>query len=146
MSLSVYKNIIGNEFDEANCNINIKMRKLIYIIAILTIVSCSGKEHRPKGVIPHEKMALILSEIYLAEYKATHLGLKNDSAKEVLRHYELKIYEDHDTNDSIYKESFKYYLEHPDQLENIYDIVIDTVSLREQVLNVNNKRDNFDRQ
>ncbi|WKK74506.2 DUF4296 domain-containing protein [Marivirga salinae] len=146
MSLSVYKNIIGNEFDEANCNINIKMRKLIYIIAILTIVSCSGKEDRPKGVISHEKMALILSDIYLAEYKATHIDLKNDSAKEVLRHYELKIFEDHNTNDSIYKESFKYYLENPDQLETIYDIVIDTVSLREQVLNENKKRDKFDRQ
>ncbi|RUA35586.1 MAG: hypothetical protein DSY77_02375 [Bacteroidetes bacterium] len=117
------------------------MRKLTYIIAILIIVSCSGKEELPKGVIPPEKMAVILSDIYVAEYKATQIGLKNDSAKQVLRHYELKIFEDHETNDSIYKESFKYYLEHPDQLEAIYDIVIDTVSLRNQVNNAKNKRD-----
>lgn len=141
MSLSVYKNIIGSEFDEANCNINIKMRKLIYIIAILTIVSCSGKEERPKGIIPPEKMAVILSDIYMAEHKVSNIGLKQDSSKVVLRHYELKIFEDHSTNDSIYKESFKYYLEHPDQLETIYDIVIDTVSLRDQVKNANTKRE-----
>ncbi len=121
--------------------LSIKMRKLTYIIAILIIVSCSGKEELPKGVIPPEKMAVILSDIYVAEYKATQIGLKNDSAKQVLRHYELKIFEDHETNDSIYKESFKYYLEHPDQLEAIYDIVIDTVSLRNQVNNAKNKRD-----
>ncbi|WP_375581425.1 DUF4296 domain-containing protein [Marivirga tractuosa] len=111
------------------------MRKLIYIIAILTIVSCSGKEERPKGVIAPEKMAVILSDIYLAEHKAANIGLTQDSAKVVLRHYELKIFEDHNTNDSIYKESFKYYLDHPATLEAVYDIVIDTVSLREQVEN-----------
>lgn len=139
--LSVYKNIIGNDFDEANCNINIKMRKLIYIIAILTILSCSGKEERPKGVIPPEKMAVLLSDIYVAEHKASNIGLKYDSSKIVLRHYELKIFEDHNTNDSIYKESFKYYLEHPDQLETIYDMVIDSVSLRDQVNNAYRKRE-----
>lgn len=121
------------------------MRKLTYIIAILTIVSCSGKEERPKGVIPPEKMALILSDIYFAEYKATHIGLKNDSAEKILRHYELKIFEDHETNDSVYKESFKYYLEHPNQLEAVYDIVIDTVSLRDQVSNANSNTENKNR-
>lgn len=121
--------------------LSIKMRKLSYIIAILIIVSCSGKEERPKGIIPPEKMAVILSDIYLAEFKASKIGLKQDSSKIVLRHYELKIFEDHNTNDSIYKESFKYYLEHPDQLEKIYDIVIDTVSLRNQVNNAKNQRD-----
>ena len=117
------------------------MRKLIYIIAILTIVSCSGKEERPKGVIPPEKMALILTDIYFTEYKVVNIGLKQDSAKLVFRHYELKIFEDYNTNDSIYKESFKYYLEHPDKLESIYDIVIDSVSLRDQVKNAKRDRD-----
>ncbi|WP_041649417.1 DUF4296 domain-containing protein [Marivirga tractuosa] len=116
------------------------MRKLSYIIAILIIVSCSGKEERPKGVIPPEKMAIILSDIYLAEHKASNIAVRQDSSRIILRHYELKIFEDHDTNDSIYKESFKYYLEHPEQLETIYDIVIDTVSLRNQVNEANNLR------
>jgi hypothetical protein len=133
LSLSVYKNIIGNDFDEAKCNITIKMRKLIYIIAILTIVSCSGKEERPKGILAPEEMAIILSDIYLAEHKASNIGLVQDSAKVVLKHYELKIFDDRNTTDSIYKKSFQYYLDHPDKLEAIYDIVIDTVSLREQI-------------
>jgi hypothetical protein len=144
LSLSVYKNIVGNEFDKVDCNINNKMRKLTYIIAILTIVSCTGKEERPKGIIAPEKMAVILSDIYLAEYKVSNIGLKKDSAKVVLRHYELKIFEDNNTNDSTYKESFKYYLEHPDRFETVYDIVIDSVSLRDQVQNAN-KNKNRDR-
>jgi len=135
LSFSVSKNTFGNDFDKANRNINIKMRKLTYIIAILTILSCSGKEDRPKGILAPEKMAIVLSDIYLAEHKASSIGLTEDSSKVVLHHYELKIFEEHNTNDSIYKESFKYYLDHPDKLESVYDIVIDTISLREQVEN-----------
>lgn len=139
MSFSVSIFTIGNDFDIVSRNINIKMRKLIYILAILTIVSCSGKKQAPKGVIPAEKMAVILSDIYLSEFKISSVNIRNDSAKKVMRNYELKIFEEHGTNDSIYKESFKYYLENPDQLEAIYDIVIDTVSLREQVFNAKSK-------
>ncbi|WKK80928.1 DUF4296 domain-containing protein [Marivirga arenosa] len=111
------------------------MKNLIYILTILAIVSCSGKEERPKGILSEEKMALILSDIYYAEYKANNINVGPDSAETVLRHYELKIFEDHGTNDSVYKESFKYYLEYPQKLEKVYDIVIDTVSLREQIQN-----------
>ncbi|HET8859140.1 DUF4296 domain-containing protein [Marivirga sp.] len=116
------------------------MRKLIYIITILIIVSCSGKEEVPKGVIAPEKMAEILSDIYLAEHKVNNVRIKQDSAQIVMRHYELKIFEDHNTTDSIYKESFKYYLDNPIKLESIYDIVIDSISLKEQVKNAQGLR------
>ena len=133
MLASVSTITFGNNFDEANCNYTVKMRKLIYIITIITIVSCSGKEQRPKGILSEEKMAVILSDIYYAEYKAANINISPDSSKTVLRHYELKIFKDHNTTDSIYKESFPYSLDHPAKLESVYDIVIDTISLREQV-------------
>lgn len=116
------------------------MRKLIYPVAILIIVSCTQKDDIPKGVLPPEKMANILAQIYEAEHKATNIGLKYDSSKIVMRHYELKIFEENNTSDSIYKESFSYYLENPQKLELVYDIVIDSMSLREQVLDANRQK------
>lgn len=118
------------------------MRKLTYLVAILIIVSCTQKNEIPKGILPPEKMANILSQIYEAEHKATNIGLKYDSQKVVLRHYELMILEQNNTNDSIYKESFTYYLEHPEKLETVYDIVIDSMSLREQVIEANREKAN----
>ncbi len=118
------------------------MRNLTYLIAILIIVSCTQKNDVPKGVIPPEKMANILSEIYTAEHKASNIGLKFDSSKIVMRHYELKIFDENNTNDSIYKQSFAYYLENPSKLESVYDIVIDSLSLREQVLEANKNKAN----
>ncbi|GAA5037557.1 hypothetical protein GCM10011506_34040 [Marivirga lumbricoides] len=118
------------------------MRKLTYLVAILIIVSCTQKNEIPKGILPPEKMANILSQIYEAEHKATNIGLKYDSQKVVLRHYELMILEQNSTTDSIYKESFTYYLEHPEKLETVYDIVIDSMSLREQVMDANREKAN----
>lgn len=118
------------------------MRKLTYLVAILIIVSCTQKNEIPKGILPPEKMANILSQIYEAEDKATSIGLKYDSQKVVLRHYELMILEQNNTNDSVYKESFTYYLEHPQKLETVYDIVIDSMSLREQVIEANREKAN----
>ena len=109
------------------------MRKLLYLFAILIIVSCSKKQDSTKGILPPDQMAIIIAEIYHAEHKATNVGLRYDSSKKVLKHYELKIFEQYGTTDSVYKESFKYYLENPQALETVYDIVIDTLSLREQV-------------
>jgi hypothetical protein len=118
------------------------MRNLIYLTAILTIVSCTQKDDIPKGVLQPAKMANILAEIYEAEHKATNIGLKYDSSKVVMRHYELKIFEENNTTDSIYKQSFSYYLEHPDKLELVYDIVIDSMSLREQIFDANRQKAN----
>ncbi len=118
------------------------MRKLIYLVAILIIVSCTQKDGVPKGVLPPEKMANIIAEIYEAEHKATNIGLKYDSSKVVMRHYELKIFEENNTSDSIYKQSFAYYLENPEKLELVYDIVIDSMSLREQIFDANRQKAN----
>ena len=118
------------------------MRKLTYLVAILIIVSCTQKNEIPKGILPPEKMANIIAEIYEAEHKATNIGLKYDSQKIVLRHYELMILEQNNTTDSIYKESFTYYLENPEKLETVYDIVIDSMSLREQVMEANREKAN----
>ncbi|MBK6264150.1 DUF4296 domain-containing protein [Marivirga sp. S37H4] len=116
------------------------MRNLSYLVAILIIVSCTQKNEVPKGVLPPEKMANILSEIYIAENKVSNIGLRHDSSKVVMRHYELKIFDDNNTTDSIYKESFAYYLENPTKLEAVYDIVIDSMSLKEQVIEANRKK------
>ncbi|MBL0766294.1 DUF4296 domain-containing protein [Marivirga atlantica] len=115
-------------------------KTLLFVFTILIIVSCSKKESVPNGIIPPEKMAQIIAEIYNAEYKVSHVGLKHDSTKVVFRHYELKIFEDFNVSDSIYKKSFAYYLENPNELESVYDIVIDSLSLQEQVREAENRK------
>ncbi len=114
-------------------------KSILFIFAILIIVSCSKKENVPNGIISPAKMASIIADIYNAEYTVQHAGIPTDSSKLMFRHYELKIFEDYGVNDSIYKNSFTYYLEHPEMLESVYDIVIDSLSLQDQLREVARK-------
>lgn len=109
------------------------MRYKILIIASIIICSCSGKNDVPNGILDKEQMANVLIDIYDAEYKAQHVGVNYDSSKVLFRHYELKILEEHGINDSVYRKSFAYYLDNPIEFESVYDIVIDSLSLQEQV-------------
>jgi len=110
-----------------------KNKLLFLILAILIISSCSEKENVPNGIIPPPEMAHIITKIYNAEHKVGQIRIPQDSSEEVFRHFELMIYEDHSITDSIYKKSFRYYLEHPEMLESIYDIVIDSLSIQDQI-------------
>ena len=111
------------------------MIKPIFLsLAIITILSCTEKKSVPDGVIPPVKMAQIISEIYMAEYKAKNVGVKADSIQKLFQHYEMRTYEQFNTSDSLYKTSFEYYLNYPEKLESIYDMVIDSLSLKQQVI------------
>lgn len=113
------------------------IKQILISIAIITIVSCTEKKSVPDGIIPPTKMAQIISEIYLSEYKAKNIGLKPDSAKELYNHYEMRTYDKFNTTDSAYKISFEYYLNNPAKLESVFDMVIDSLSLQEQILEKN---------
>ena len=114
----------------------INMKNLyLYTVLILFFSACNSEDAEKEGVIPPVEMADIISDIYLAEYKSSHLGLHQDSMEVLFRHYELQTYDEHGVNDSIYKASFAYYIDHPRQLEKIYDMIIDSLSLNQQIRN-----------
>ncbi len=79
-------------------------------------------------------MAVFLKDLYLLESKVKDLKLKKDSAKVIYDYYEKKLYEEHQMNDSTYRESFKYYLDDIDQLNDIYSIITDSLSLEERLV------------
>lgn len=111
-----------------------KINYFIFLFAIIAICSCSKKNDLPKGVINIDKMAMYLVDIYEAEAKVTAMRVKKDSAAILFRHYELQIQEKYGLNDSTYRHSYKYYLDNPHLLEKAYDIVIDSLGVRERLL------------
>ncbi|MFQ3213277.1 MAG: hypothetical protein ACJAT1_001396 [Marivirga sp.] len=109
-------------------------KHILFSLAIITILSCTEKKTEPDGIITPIKMAEIISEIYISEYKVRNVGVKADSIATLFHHYEMRTYEQYNTTDSLYKASFEHYLNYPEQLESIYDMVIDSLSLKQQVL------------
>lgn len=102
------------------------------LICFIGFVSC--KDDRPKGILSEDKMTAILIDIYLGEGKVTRLNLKRDSSLIVFKLYEQKIYEKHQVDREAYEKSMSYYYDHPDEMEVIYDAVMDSLNMKEQQL------------
>ena len=96
------------------------------------MVACAKKKGE-EAVLPPQKMAAFLVDVYIAESRVEKATLNRDSAIKLFIPYEQLIMKKHGISDSLLKHSYQYYMEHPRDYEKIYDAVIDTLSLREQL-------------
>ena len=78
-----------------------------------------------------------MKDIYILQEQIKELDLSDDSSKVIFTHYEKNLFEKHQMDDSIYKESFKYYMDDVDGLARIYEIIADSLALEEKLINAN---------
>ena len=97
------------------------------------LTSCI-KDKAPQGILSKPQMVDWMIDIYLAEARTQLIPISRDSAYKLFAPYQDSLLYRKGISDSVLKESYKYYLEHPTDLETIYDNVIDSLSLREQRL------------
>ncbi|MBX2917329.1 MAG: DUF4296 domain-containing protein [Cyclobacteriaceae bacterium] len=110
-----------------------RIKNFLVILFMLAGVACQRKT-RPPGVLSPEEFSQILVELYLAEARMNSTALQRDSAIKLFAAYEGKLFGHFNLPDSTLLKTQQYYVDHPQQLEKIYDSVIDTLSLREKKL------------
>ena len=93
-------------------------------------VSCAEK--KPEGILSKAEMVQIMEELYIMEEKINQLALSRDSAKQVFKVMEERVFESTAVDDTLFRKSFDYYMEHPREMELIYTALVDTLQLREQ--------------
>lgn len=103
---------------------------------MVSLTACTRETTIPDHVMAQDQMVPFLIDIHLAEAKIKVLKLHHDSSMVFYRKLEDDIYEKHHISDSIYKESYDYYMNHPDLLLEIYERVIDSLSLKEKVMSI----------
>lgn len=106
------------------------IRMFIFSALLFWMASCGKKT--PEGILSKEEMVQIMEELYIAEEKVNQLALPRDSAKEVAMVMTTKVFEKAAVEDSVFRKSFDYYMEHPREMELIYTALVDTLQLREQ--------------
>ncbi len=112
------------------------MKKYFLYILLFLSVACSKREaNDPKGLYSRKEVASFLVDLYILEAKIQNLKVSKDSSKVIFKRYEKLLYEKHGMNDSLYRQSFEYYMSDPQGLADIYSIVVDSLSLRERLLN-----------
>ncbi len=107
--------------------------KFGWILVMIGLISFScAQDKRPEGVLSPEEMSKIMVELYLAEARLNTRSIMRDSATRLFRPFEERFLREQGLADSTLNNSYQYYFDHADELEKIYDSVIDTLTLREQ--------------
>ena len=104
------------------------------ILSICFILLIGCKEERPEGVLDKGTMTNIIIDVYIGEGKVSALNVKRDSSLRVFEAYEQLIYDKYAIEKSDYKQSVSYYYDNPEQLDEIYEAVMDSLNVREQKL------------
>lgn len=109
-----------------------KSRVGLWVVVIGLIFNACQKDKRPEGVLSPEELSKLMVEMYLAEARISGKNMVKDSAMKYFVPFEEKLKAKHGVSDSIMRMTYQYYISHSEELEKIYDSVIDTLSLREQ--------------
>ena len=110
------------------------MRK--YFLVLLLAFACSeDKAEKPDNLMTKEQMVAFLIESHLAEGNLQVVKIDRDSLEVLFEQMEKELYIKHNIDSAQFMQSYHYYLHQPDQLSGIYDAVIDSLSLKEKMLN-----------
>lgn len=104
---------------------------ILFLATGLLSIRC-GKEETPKDILPQDQLTSIMIEFYLAEARLTNISVPLDSASKLFLPFEESTLKKYGVPDSTLKRTYQYYFDHPIELEKLYEVVIDSLSLRER--------------
>jgi len=90
----------------------------------------------PAHLLTEQEMIGMLVDVHIAEAKIRELGVPRDSSRKLFRRIERDLFKKYQVNDSIYVASFQFYLNTPDRMVEIYSAVVDSLSLRQKLKNI----------
>ncbi len=112
------------------------MKKIIWFLIIPAVLSCTKKDELPDGYLTDTEMVEFLIDLHITQSKVQNLRLSNDSAELLFMILEKDLFEQYEIKDTIFFNSYGWYLDRPDQMHEIYTSVVDTLTLRQSLLRV----------
>tara|TARA_B100000676_G_C17222078_1_gene409606 strand:+ start:95 stop:439 length:345 start_codon:yes stop_codon:yes gene_type:complete len=103
------------------------MYKIISILLFLTL-SCQQKNEvseTSQELLSHDKMVHIIKDIRLADSNAKLLKINRDSMNLMLEQHYDTIFQLHSVEKKVFVDSYTYYMEKPEQLNLIFEKVIE---------------------
>lgn len=112
------------------------MKKYFLAGILIFALGCKGKEKPPKGIYSIPQMASFIKDIHILEASIREVRSSRDSTDRLFDMMEQRLFIQHEMVDSIYEESYAFYLEHPEYMVEIYAIVADSLSLEERLVEI----------
>lgn len=107
-------------------------KKILLILAIGLFYACS-QDSPPKGLLSQDKIVEVLVDIHMAEGLASSLPIPFDSSRKIYPILEKEVFIKHNIADSVFMESFEYYLRDAKVMEEIYSRTIDSLTIKEKI-------------
>ena len=107
--------------------------KKIFLLTAVIFFGCDQKRTIPDGILKQEQMVSLEIEFQLLESRLKVLNLTNDSATVLFEHYRNEILEKEEVELEVYERSYRYYMEDIELMDEIYEVVIDSLSLKERL-------------
>ena len=104
--------------------------KYFNILTFFIIISCDNEKE--VNVIEKGKMAKILIEMHLSEEMIGVLKFDKDTLSALFSEKEKQVFQKHSVTEKEYRESYSYYFFNPQQLEDVYEELIDSLLLYQQ--------------
>ncbi len=84
----------------------------------------------PAELLTRQEMVSFLVDLHLTEAKMKYAEVRStDSLEMLFRNYELHLMQEHGIEDSVYLQSYAYYLENMSMMNEIYEDVVDSLNL-----------------
>ena len=102
---------------------------ILLTVCCLFLFSCGRSEKQaliPADVLPKDKMAEVITDIHIAEAEANMRTLPDSASTENLSFQ--KIFEAHGISKEQYEKSLSFYMDHPQQLDTVYQNVLNELS------------------
>ena len=109
------------------------VKKPFLILSVLLAISCAN-EKVPEGVMDQDRMTEVLMEIHLLEAKIQKLYVPQDSGKILYDHYEKMLFKDLGISEEEYNQSLIYYINHGEELGEIYNHIVDSLMLKQNTI------------
>jgi hypothetical protein len=85
----------------------------------------------PAGLLSKEKMVSIMIDVHIEESKLMQQNYTPDSGQIAFRNRKEEILKKNGVSQEDFQKSYQYYLENITEMDAIYAVVIDSLSLRE---------------
>jgi len=107
--------------------------KKIFLLTVLILFGCDKQKEIPKGILGKEKMVALELEFQLLEAKLKVLNISQDSADVLYDFYSKGILDNEEVAKEDYEKSYEYYMTDIEGMDEVYEVVIDSLSLRERL-------------
>ncbi|TGE18598.1 DUF4296 domain-containing protein [Hymenobacter elongatus] len=111
------------------------MKKLLPCLALILSVLLTGCQRPeeavpPSTLVPKDKMIRMLVEVHLNESRVEGTKLRPDSAQALFNQLQKDMFWRFEISDSAFWQSYRYYAVHNKDLDEMYGIVLDSLSMR----------------